>query len=63
MTHRQTETSKELRLWIKDVIIPAATSCGVLLGMFPEYREMLAEKGHKTKEKIKAKIKTKVEKW
>lgn len=59
MTHRQTETSKELRLWIKDVIIPAATSCGFILGMFPEYRDALKKQGQKTKEKIKAKI----DKW
>ena len=59
MTHRQTETSKELRLWIKDVIIPAVTSCGMLIGLFPEYRKDLKEGGKKIKEKIK----TVLEKW
>lgn len=53
MNHRQAETSKEIRLWIKDVIIPAATSCGFLLGLFPDARKYAKEKGRKAKDKIK----------
>ena len=56
MTHRQTETSKELRLWISQVFIPVGVIVGSVLGTNPEAREYVKDKGRKAKEKIKAVI-------
>ena len=56
MTHRQTETSKELRLWISQVFIPVGVIVGSVLGTSPKAREYVKDKGRKAKEKIKAVI-------
>lgn len=53
MNHRQTETSKEIRLWISQVIIPVGTILGVVFGSSPEAREYVKDKSRRAKEKIK----------
>lgn len=59
MNHRQTETSKEIRLWISQVILPVGAILGTVFGTSPEAREYVKDKGRKAKEKIKAVI----DKW
>lgn len=49
MTNKQIETSREIRLWIGQVIVPAA-----MLVMVPEVREGLKTAVAKAKVKIKA---------
>lgn len=51
MTYRQTETSREIRLWITQVIIPAL---GVTM-MIPEAREAVVAKAREVKDKISRK--------
>ena len=51
MTHRQIDASREIRLWITQVIIPAF---GVAM-MIPEARETVVAKAKEVKEKIKQK--------
>lgn len=48
MTYRQTETSREIRLWLTQVIIPAF---GVAM-MIPEAREAIVAKAKEVKDKI-----------
>lgn len=48
MTYRQTETSREIRLWLTQVIIPAF---GVAM-MIPEAREAVVAKAKEVKDKI-----------
>ena len=52
MTYRQTETSREIRLWITQVIIPIV---GIAV-MIPESREAIVNKCKETKDKIKSKF-------
>ena len=52
MTYKQIEASREARLWITQVIIPAA--CVAL--MIPESREAIVAKAREFKEKIKYKL-------
>jgi hypothetical protein len=59
MNHRQTETSKEIRLWISQVFIPVGMILGMVFGASPEAREYVKDKSRKAKEKIK----TTVNKW
>lgn len=59
MNHRQTETSKEIRLWISQVFLPIGAFMGMIFLGFPESREYVKDKGRKAKEKIK----TVINKW
>lgn len=52
MTYRQTETSREIRLWITQVIIPAVT----IAVMIPESRKAIVDKTKEVKNKIKSKF-------
>ena len=52
MTYRQTETSREIRLWITQVIIPIV---GIAV-MIPESREAIVNKARDVKDKIKSKF-------
>ena len=52
MTHKQIDASREIRLWITQVIIPAF---GVAM-MIPEAREAVVTKARDVKDKIKYKI-------
>lgn len=55
MTHKQIETSREIRLWIGQIIVPAATIV-VSLMTVPEVREAVALKANSVKESIKQKL-------
>ena len=53
MTYKQIEASRELRLWIGQVIVPAiGVSAAVLAN--PEVRKAAAEKLESVKQKIRA---------
>ena len=52
MTRKQIDASRELRLWITQVVIPAF---GVAM-MIPEAREAVVTKAREVKDKIKSKI-------
>ena len=52
MTYKQIETSREIRLWITRVLLPAF---GIAL-MFPEYRESVVTNVKKIKNKFKSKL-------
>ena len=49
MTYRQVETSREIRLWITQVIIPMF---GIAM-MIPEAREAVVAKAKEIKDKVK----------
>ncbi len=52
MTYKQIEASRELRLWIGQVIIPAISVSVVLLSN-PDMRRVVAEKVESIKQKIR----------
>ena len=53
MTYKQIEASRELRLWIGQVIVPAITVSAVVLAN-PDVRRAAAEKFESVKQKIQA---------
>lgn len=53
MTYKQIEASRELRLWIGQVIVPAITMSAVVLAN-PDVRRAAAEKIESVKQKIQA---------
>lgn len=57
MTYKQIETSREIRLWITQVIVPALAVTTAVVTMVPELREAAATKFNKAKNKIKYKLK------
>ena len=56
MTHKQIEASRELRLWIGQVIVPAVTMA-VALASIPEVRNSASEKLNELKWKFKSRSK------
>lgn len=52
MTHKQIEASREARLWIGQVIAPAAALTAVVLAKHPEYKEAIASKYRKVRNTI-----------
>ena len=52
MTNRQVETSRELRLWIGQVIVPAVTG-GIILWSNPKVRSWAKSKINGVKQSIK----------
>ena len=56
MTYKQIEASREVRLWIGQIIVPIVTTVGALM-MVPEVRTTVVEKATELKSKIKTKIK------
>ena len=56
MTYKQIEASREARLWIGHVIIPAITVVGAAMTV-PEVRKAVAEKANNLKTAIKKKFK------
>lgn len=54
-TWKQIEQRRELRLWIKEVIVPTITA-GAVAWSIPEVREYAKEKFNKAKEFVKSKI-------
>lgn len=57
MTRRQIETSHEIRLWIKDIILPGATAFAFLCCMFPDLWTATKTKASNMTDKIKSKFK------
>ena len=55
MTYKQIEAAREVRLWIGQIIVPAAT-VAVTAMTIPEVRQMIAAKADSVKYKIKPKI-------
>lgn len=55
MTYKQIEAAREIRLWIGQIIVPAATVT-VAAMTIPEVRQMIAAKADSVKCKIKSKI-------
>ena len=56
MTYKQIEASREARLWIGQVIIPAITVVGAAMTV-PEVRKAVTEKANNVKTTIKEKFK------
>lgn len=52
MTYKQIEASREARLWIGQVIIPAVT-CAAIAMSNPNVREFTSDKFQKIKSKVK----------
>ncbi len=57
MTFKQIETSREIRLWIGQVIVPAVTTAFAIFYMNPELRYKAADKVNEVKHNIKTKFK------
>jgi hypothetical protein len=56
MTYRQTETSREIRLWLGQIVIPAIAIVATVMSN-PEARTYVVTKGQKVKNAIKTKFK------
>lgn len=54
MTHRQIEQSREVRLWISQIIVPAVGIAVAALNI-PEVRQAASTKVNKIRESIKRK--------
>lgn len=53
MRHKDLETMREIRLWIGQIIVPAAAA----IMFVPEARELVATKAKEMKQKIDERIK------
>lgn len=53
MTYKQIEASRELRLWIGQVIVPAVTMTAVVLAN-PDVRRAASDKIESVKQKIRS---------
>jgi len=58
MTYKQIEASREVRLWIGQIIVPAASVAVAILSI-PKVRQMIATKAESVKESIQNKIRRK----
>ena len=56
MTYKQIEASREARLWIGQIVVPAASVVVATLSI-PEVRQMVATKANSIKESILRKTK------
>ena len=56
MTYKQIEASRELRLWIGQVVVPAAAAAAVILSN-PELKNAAQEKFESIKDRFKKKEK------
>lgn len=56
MTYKQIEASREVRLWIGQIIVPAITIAVSTLAI-PEVRQAVAAKARDVKQSIERKIK------
>ena len=52
MTYKQIEASREARLWVTQIIVPAILSVGMVMSI-PEVRETVKTKTSEFKEKIR----------
>lgn len=55
MTYKQIEASREVRLWITQVIVPAVATAVAVVATVPEIREVATAKFEKVKNRIKRK--------
>ncbi len=53
MTNRQIETSREIRLWIRDIIVPAIGVGATVLWLHPEIKYNIKSKVDEVKSKFK----------
>ena len=53
MTYKQIEASRELRLWIGQVTVPAAVGVATILTLHPELKEKAKDKFVEVKNKFK----------
>ena len=52
MTNRQIETSREIRLWIRDIIVPSIGVCATVLWLHPEIKDNIKSKIDEVKSKF-----------
>ena len=57
MTNRQVETSREIRLWVKDIVVPVATTAAVIMIAVPGVGKSAMKKCTNVKNSIKNKLK------
>lgn len=57
MTYKQIEASREMRLWITQVIVPATLMVATVFATVPEARYAAAEKFNNVKRAVKNKFK------
>ena len=57
MTYKQIEASREVRLWITQVIVPMLGMTTALIATVPEFREATVTKFNEAKNLIKYKLK------
>ena len=55
MTYKQIEASREIRLWITQVIVPTLALVTATVTMVPEFREAATAKFEEVKNRIKYK--------
>lgn len=55
MSYRQIEASREVRLWITQIVVPAVMTVGGLM-LIPEIREPVLTKVSDVKDRIRAKF-------
>lgn len=53
MTNRQIETSREIRLWIRDIIVPSIGVGSIILWLHPEIKDNIKSKVDEVKSKFK----------
>ena len=52
MTNRQIETSREIRLWIRDIVVPAIGVGATVLWLHPEIKDNIKTKVDEVKSKF-----------
>ena len=52
MTNRQIETSREIRLWIRDIIVPSIGVGATVLWLHPEIKDNIKTKIDEAKSKF-----------
>ena len=55
MTNRQIETSREIRLWIRDIIVPSIGVGATVLWLHPEIKDNIKSKVDEVRSKLKKK--------
>lgn len=58
MTYKQIESAREARMWVKDIIVPAAVAISAVASI-PEVREKIKQKSSEINQKIKNRKKKK----
>lgn len=56
MTRKQIDTMREVRLWVRDIVVPVATAAVTALTI-PEVRQVVATKAESVKRSIEKKMK------